>query len=163
MTHHYYGTKRITAIPAGKTDDHGVIRDGYEVTYEDGYVSWSPRDVFEAAYQPIDAMDFGHAIKAMRHGHRVARRGWNGKGMFIWIEKGSIDGEYYGFPTGQNPIENHPSSMNGVSFGLFECGDSGTTVRMPRVDMRAADGSVVTGWLASQTDMLASDWQIVVD
>ena len=28
-------------------------------------------------------MDFGEAIKALKEGKRVARTGWNGKGMFL--------------------------------------------------------------------------------
>jgi hypothetical protein len=32
---------------------------------------------------------------------------------------------------------------------------------LAHIDMRAADGSMVVGWLASQTDMLANDWSIL--
>ena len=81
MTKDYYGTKRITAWPQRGENDI----DGYAVKYADGYVSWSPADVFEAAYQPITAMNFGHALAALMDGHRVARDGWNGKGMWIDI------------------------------------------------------------------------------
>ena len=86
----YYGTKRIEAWPEEKDD-----QPGYGVQYEDGYVSWSPKDVFEKAYQPISAMSFGHAIQAMKEGHRVQRANWNGPGQFIEL---------------QNPDEN--SKMN---------------------------------------------------
>ena len=77
----YYGTKRIKAFPAVKYGEPN--EDGYTVIYPDGYRSWSPKDVFEAAYQPIDALNFGHALTALKEGHRVARAGWNGKGMFL--------------------------------------------------------------------------------
>ena len=82
MTKDYYGTKRITAWPQRGENDI----DGYAVKYADGYVSWSPADVFEAAYQPITAMNFGHALAALMDGHRVARAGWNGKGMWIDLQ-----------------------------------------------------------------------------
>lgn len=82
MTQDYYGTKRITAW----RQDDPEKGPGYAVKYADGYTSWSPLDVFEAAYQPIDAMSFGHALQAMRDGYRVARQGWNGKGMWLEIQ-----------------------------------------------------------------------------
>lgn len=34
-------------------DDHGNPRDGYKVVYEDGYVSWSPKETFERAYREV--------------------------------------------------------------------------------------------------------------
>lgn len=97
-------------------------------------------------------LDFGDAIRALKAGQRVARSGWNGKGMFLWLERGSHafgDGEVF------------PSYIGGVRSSLFEHGDVGTVTRMPHICMRAADGSTVTGWLASQTDILALDWEIL--
>ena len=41
----YIGTKVIKAEPEM---EEGV--EGYKVVYEDGYVSWAPKDVFEKAY-----------------------------------------------------------------------------------------------------------------
>lgn len=32
----------------------------------------------------LDVLDFGWAIRMMKNKHRVAREGWNGKGM--WLE-----------------------------------------------------------------------------
>lgn len=57
----YIGTKQVSATPAWRIDgkvypkDGEVPRsmnreDGYKVVYEDGYESWSPKDVFEKAY-----------------------------------------------------------------------------------------------------------------
>ena len=62
-------------------DKHG---DGYLVEYEGGYQAWSPKDVFDAAYRPTTGMTFGLAIEALKAGKRVARAGWNGRGM--WVE-----------------------------------------------------------------------------
>lgn len=44
----YVGTKLIEAEPRQKDG-----KDGYKVVYDDGYVSWSPKDVFEKAYNPV--------------------------------------------------------------------------------------------------------------
>lgn len=49
----YIGVKIIKAKPKKKNGE-----DGYEVMYPDGYVSWSPKNVFEKAYREIDCMDF---------------------------------------------------------------------------------------------------------
>ncbi len=48
MTQHYIGSKIIEAWPAQKEG-----ADGYSVKYSDGYISWSPKDVFDAAYIPL--------------------------------------------------------------------------------------------------------------
>lgn len=48
MTQHYVGTKIIEAWPAQKDG-----ADGYSVKYADGYISWSPKETFEAAYLPM--------------------------------------------------------------------------------------------------------------
>ena len=49
-------------------DKHG---EGYMVTYDGGYRSWSPKDVFDAAYRPINAMTFGLAIEALKMGKKA--------------------------------------------------------------------------------------------
>ena len=69
----YYGTKRVTAWPEERNG-----KPGYGVKYRDGYVSWSPASEFEAAYQPLHALSFGHALVAMKAGHRVTQDGWDG-------------------------------------------------------------------------------------
>jgi len=51
----YYGTKRIVAWPQQKETSDGLA-DGYAVKYEDGYTSWSPKEVFERAYIPLSSL-----------------------------------------------------------------------------------------------------------
>lgn len=92
-------------------------------------------------------MDIGGAVNAMKAGERVARRGWNGKGMWLCLVPGI---ECAG-----------PDQVFGPQMSLaIQNGNRGVTV-LPRIDMKAADGSIVVGWLASQTDLLATDWGIV--
>lgn len=136
MTQDYYGTKRITAW----SDDRDG-KPGYAVKYSDGYISWSPKDVFEKAYQPLYALSFGHAVVALKAGHRVARRGWNGKGMFLFLVPGST------FKVNRPPL-----------LGIYP---EGTEINYhSHIDMKTADGKVVP-WLASQTDVLADDWVVL--
>ena len=89
-------------------------------------------------------MDFGMAIVALKRGECIARQGWNGEGMFLTLQSGStIDGE---------------NMRNGGARYYY----SGMKCEIaPHIDMKAADGTYVVGWLASQTDMLAEDWEIV--
>jgi len=100
-----FGTKKIYAVAMNRLEynnyrgwdlpsDENGDDTGYLVEYVDGgpsnhighkgYISWSPSDVFHNAYQPDGSLSFGHALVAMESGHKVARAGWNGKGM--WVE-----------------------------------------------------------------------------
>ena len=94
-------------------------------------------------------MNFGQAIDALKTGKCVMRAGWNGKGMFIYLNKGSA------------PFLKGLRCINGVNCFLFDSAPDDTVIRMPNINTRAADGSTVTGWLASQTDMLAEDWEFL--
>jgi hypothetical protein len=148
-TQDYYGTKRVTAWPQNKNPALIASEEGYAVMYDGGYTSWSPKDVFEAAYQPITAMSFGHAIEAMKSGHRVARAGWNGKDMWL-----ALSG-----PTGPREIaaENFWSKHNAE----YARQNGGSAKVLPCITMKTASGEILMGWLASQTDMLSDDWLIV--
>lgn len=97
-----------------------------------------------------NTLNFGQALESLKQGHRIARSGWNGKGMFVCLNKGSHD-----FSEESAPGFTH---IDGVKRELFDLGNTGTTTRLPNLNMRAATGSTVTGWLASQTDLLAEDW-----
>lgn len=128
-----------------------VNRDGYIVKYSDDYISWSPKEQFERAYRAVDgSMSFGHALELLKMGFKVARKGWNGKAMFIYIQPGS------------NPFFHDLKSDVQKQLINSNCVDaSGKIVINPHIDMKAADGTLVVGWLASQTDMLAEDWVVV--
>lgn len=137
MTHDAYSTKRVTVWPETIDGD----REGYAIRYQDGYRSWCPKDVYERDYQPITAMSFGHALHALKAGKRVARAGWNGKGMFLFLVPGSR------FTVNRAPL-----------LGIYP---EGTQIDYhAHIDMKTAQGYVVP-WLASQADMLSDDWQIV--
>ncbi len=90
-------------------------------------------------------MNFGQALEELKKGNKVARSGWNGKGMFIYLVKGAT------VPVSKLRNEAH-EHLN----GLREEVDIN-----PHIDMKAANGDVVVGWLASQTDMLSEDWELV--
>lgn len=90
-------------------------------------------------------MNFGQAIEKLKEGKKVCRSGWNGKGMYLAIQKGStITAE---------------QARGGVAKCLADEGKENIVIG-DHIDMKASDGSVVVGWLASQTDMLSEDWEI---
>ena len=64
----YIGIKSIQAEPQDRDG-----QPGYKVVYEDGYTSWSPKDVFDKAYISDQTMSFGFALEAMKMGFRVKR------------------------------------------------------------------------------------------
>ncbi len=80
-------------------------------------------------------ISFGEAITALKNGYRVARKGWNGKGIFLEL---------------QVPDANSKMSSPYIYID---------TTRL-QTDNPDAPKSLVP-WLASQTDMLSDDWHIV--
>lgn len=150
----YIGTKIIKAWPARRCTFIGgkVVyacldeivpagcntEEGYRIEYADGYLSWSPREVFEEAYRQTDRMNFGLAIEAAKKGKKIARAGWNGKGQYVELAA-CIS---YRNAEGEDVNVNHDAIGNKA---LAFVGTSG----------------VQLGWLASQADMLADDWCIV--
>jgi hypothetical protein len=84
-------------------------------------------------------MNFGQAIEHLKTGRKVARIGWNGKRMFL-----------YHVPANSYPAQTAVAKETFgemVAYGAY-------------LAMKTATGEVVP-WLASQTDMLAEDWEIV--
>lgn len=92
-------------------------------------------------------MNFGQAIEELKQGGKVARSGWNGRGMWLILVNGTKDAELReGSPYAKHLEQTHVEIL-------------------PHIDMWTvnAEGrrAMLPGWLASQTDMLADDWQTV--
>jgi hypothetical protein len=169
----YIGTKIINATPMTRAQynsfrgwelpaDENGEDEGYLVEYTDGgtpntaeyagYVSWSPKEQFEKAYMPTTGMTFGLALEALKQGKRVARTGWNGKGMWL-----SLSGPLEGRVIGADQFWSENNRQWALQFG-------GALV-LPCITMKTVNSSgreaILMGWLASQTDMLSDDWVIV--
>jgi hypothetical protein len=133
-----YNAYRGWRIPA---DENGSD-EGYLVEYTDGgapnhplhegYISWSPKEQFDNAYRPCDAMTFGLALEALKKGLKVQRAGWNGNGL--WLEL-------------QRPDAHSKMTLPYIFMSY-------------PADAKTTPGAGVP-WLASQSDMLAEDWRIV--
>ena len=85
--------------------------------------------------------NFGWALEMLKDGLKVCRSGWNGKGMWLVLVAGQVA-----------PVQ--PDSV-------YAKGGKSEVVINPHIDMMTATGEMQPGWLASQTDMLAEDWEIV--
>jgi len=157
----FIGTKIIKATPMNRLtyymrrgwmalpdDPEG---EGYLVEYTDGgkpnhpdfagYISWSPKDVFENAYQEIKGMSFGVAVDAMKLGERVTREGWNGKDMFVYYV----------------PAASYPS-QRGAAEAIW--GKDTLVPYQAYLALKTSDGTVST-WVPSISDVLADDWEIL--
>lgn len=153
MTRQAYNDLRGWTLPSDECGDD----DGYLVESPDGnpnhkdfagYISWSPKKQFEGAYRLTSGTTFGLALEALKKGHKVARSGWNGKGM--WLSLSCSGTRLVG-------AESFWSDNNAE----YARDNGGAAKVLPCITMKTAGGEIIMGWLASQTDMLADDWCIV--
>ena len=147
MTRAKYNEYRGWKLP---TNEDGTD-DGYLVEYLDGgkpnddrhtgYISWSPKAQHDAAYRPCDAMTFGLAVEALKKGLKVARAGWNGKGMFVYM-----------VPPASYPVQ------TGAAKSHF--GEGSVVPHNAYMAIKNVDNTVST-WVPSVNDCLAEDWVLV--
>ena len=114
-------------------------------------------DIFEKTYESIestkcsgkikmDSLTFGLAVEALKQGNKVARGGWNGKGMFVVYQKG--------YPQGIN-CNKQTAIAWGMSEGdLFKC--------EPYLQIKMVNGSHAM-WVPSINDVLADDWAVITN
>lgn len=94
----------------------------------------------------MELRDFGWALAQLKAGRRVRRSGWNGKGMYLWLLPAAmVKAEWC--------REEHLKAVAQANGGEIEA--------LGSIRMMTADKKVLTGWLASQTDMLSEDWELV--
>jgi hypothetical protein len=95
-------------------------------------------------------MKYGSVLGSLESGSKCARKGWNGKGMFIYLTKGSTIA-----------IDKLKQETKQHLFGN-KIHIEGETIKInDHIDMRTADGSITVGWLPSQVDQLAHDWEVI--
>ena len=92
-------------------------------------------------------MNFGDAIAALKAGKKVAREGWNGKGMWLVLVPG----------------QKQVTLLEGTPY-REALGEASCEI-LPHIDMWTVNSegrrAMLPGWVASQTDMLAEDWVFV--
>lgn len=93
-------------------------------------------------------LSFSEALVHARHGKKIAREGWNGKGMFVLLA-----GDY-------SIPKDKLREGTLITPEFLESRGCDEMVILPHLDMWTADNKYLTGWLASQSDMLALDWYV---
>ena len=158
----FIGTKMVLARPMGRGEyntyrgwqiplDENPADEGFLVEYVDGgasnhpghagYISWSPKDVFERAYRLSSGLTFGDALQALKAGKRVARAGWNGKGMFVYYVRAAA---YL--------------AQSEVAKAYF--GENAYVPYASYLALKGVDEKVST-WVPSINDVLAEDWVVL--
>lgn len=158
----FIGTKMVLARPMGREEyntyrgwqiplDENPADEGFLVEYVDGgvsnhpghvgYISWSPKDVFERAYRLSSGLTFGDALQALKAGKRVARAGWNGKGMFVYYVRAAA---YL--------------AQSAAAIEYF--GENAYVPYAPYLALKGVDEKVST-WVPSINDVLAEDWVVL--
>jgi hypothetical protein len=147
MTRAIYNEYRGWSLPANEDGND----EGYLVEYTDGgkpnvaghagYVSWSPKEQFDGAYRSTTGMPFGLAVEALKKGAKVARAGWNGKGMFVYLVPAAS------YPVQTGAAKSHFGEGSMVPYNAY-------------MALKGVDDTVST-WAPSGSDALADDWQLV--
>ena len=98
-------------------------------------------DFITIGIEGIDTnLSFSNALEHLKSGQKMARSGWNGKGMFVYLVSAG----------------NYPAKMPSIQ-GVFKDDEVPYGAYLA---MKTAQGFVVP-WLASQTDLLENDWYVV--
>lgn len=98
-------------------------------------------------------MNFGQAVEAAKAGKLIQRSGWNGKGMFVFQRPSDVLTAEF--------IQKVKSLPEAAKKWIEENNGEQPVVFTAYLCMKAADGRIQNGWLATQTDILAEDWQIL--
>lgn len=151
----YIGTKCVNGFRMNKETycklrgwdvpaEEDPLEVGYLVEYPDsksnhpqfrGYISWSPK----AAYHDVEkGCTFGHAVELLKSGFKLARKGWNGKGMYV---------EYV-------------ATQDWNSISLERPGFADELKPRPWLGIKTVNDQFMP-WVPSQSDVLAEDWVLV--
>ena len=123
--------------------EHNGLREEMKNLLRTQYVAAAAEE--SALHEGEDGM-FGQAVESLKSGRKVARKGWNGKGMFLWLKPfAMVKSEWC-----KDPMLKDIADRNG-----------GEIEALGTICMKTADNKILTGWLASQTDILSCDWVLV--
>ena len=149
MLKNYIGCKIVSAdkMTLGEFNKYKGVKtkqddetEGYFILYPDGYSSWCPTETFESVYRDLtknmSTFAFGTALMLLNSGKKVARKTWKNAYLFL------------------------PKDMSFESDQ--DLSDLTDVVKVnPCIAIKNEDDSILIGWTASQTDMLAEDWYVV--
>ena len=163
----YIGTKSVLAIPMSR-DEYCEYRGWqlpenedpnepvYLVEYVDGgkpnddrhagYITMSPKEVFDNAYRQNGSLTFGDALVALKHGQKVARSGWNGKDQYVVAQGANeVESTYVWNPHNKAHAEKLGGWINVAAY----------------CTLKTAQDTLAMGWTPSTGDLFANDWIIL--
>ena len=152
MTRGEYNEYRGWQIPENEDPDEQV----YLVEYTDGgkanderhsgYITMSPKEVFDNAYRQNGSLTFGDALAALKKGQKVARSGWNGKDQYVVAQQGQeIESTY---------VWNPHNKAHAEKLG-------GWIKVAPYCTLKTAQDTLAMGWVPSTGDLFAEDWVVL--
>ena len=142
-------TAEVNKCTAPQDPDHELTDDEIKRLNETGSLcdcADLPRNIFQQEFIPNERddsdikFDFGIAIRKLKEGKKVARKGWNGSGMFV----------YY-VPAASYPVERNNLETMGGEF------ENDLVPYREYLALKTAQGDVAT-WAPSVSDALATDW-----
>lgn len=173
----YYGHKAILARPMNRKeyndyrgwklpkDENGDDK-GYLVEYidggqsnhpkHDGYISWSPKEVFEKAYKANKNLTFSEALYLLKQGFPVKREGWN-KGKFAFrqvpasINVETIVPKMQSLPARVKSIFIKRNEIKGAPIQTLEYSN--------QIALVDKDNNIYS-YLPSSEDLFAEDWGV---
>lgn len=135
----------VEPLPEESTDDES----GFAIFAEGKPVKWFPEEHFRTHSCAAIMLPFGDAIAAMKQGYKVARNGWNGKGMHLWLKpEVVIKSEWCKDEELKKLVDENGGELLGLGTICMYTRDS------------SGRRAILTGWLASQSDMLSEDWYV---
>ena len=153
MSRAEYCTYRGWQLPENEDPNEPV----YLVEYTDGgkpnderhqgYITMSPKEVFDNAYRQNGALTFGDALMALKQGHKVCRTGWNGKDQYIVAPAQTTTTE-------ASKIWNPHNKAHAEKIG-------GQIDVAPYCTLKTAQDTLAMGWTPSTGDLFAEDWSIL--
>lgn len=150
----YHAARGLEAPPPESPADAGykverLDDDPHDYPAWTGYEHWMPAELFARVYRDVTlGMSFGDALVMLKAGRRVARRGWNGKGMWLSLS---------GFGLRAVPAAGFWSENN----RRFAEQQGGQAVVLPCLTLKTATGEILMGWTPNALDLLAEDWLVL--
>ena len=163
----YMGTKSVLATPMSRAEyydyrgweileNEDPDEQVYLVEYTDGgkanderhsgYITMSPKEVFDNAYRQNGSLTFGDALAALKKGQKVARSGWNGKDQYVVAQQGQeIESTY---------VWNPHNKAHAEKLG-------GWIKVAPYCTLKTAQDTLAMGWVPSTGDLFAEDWVVL--
>ncbi|MBN1989384.1 MAG: DUF2829 domain-containing protein [Bacteroidales bacterium] len=114
----------------------------------------------------MENLSFGEALEAAKKGGRIARQGWNGKGMFVFMRPADelhIDMVIDKVKSLPQSVKDYylKDVLNGNGERVYPADEDDKVKFTAYLCLKAADGTIVNGWQPSQLDMLTNDWTIL--